>query len=187
MASLSGSLLAPDATVTLRLGRGRGFARSSAISNGSGNGGAFHNKPFTGTLTSVVAAVTNVPEPGTLVILSSALVAFVLARRRIAMRQVTRPLRQQVLNRRRRRGRAACRSRLVTSGRLSRYAAMPPKDARAISPGNACCRASMRRLTSRGCERFADQGDVFAGIRPDIRLDIIRAPDPAITSIETAQ
>jgi hypothetical protein len=37
----------------------------------------------------VVAAVTNVPEPGTFVILISVLVVFALARRRIAMRQDT--------------------------------------------------------------------------------------------------
>jgi hypothetical protein len=89
MASLTGSLLAPDATVTFAWGAVEGSAIVGNLSNGSGNGGAFHNNPFTGTLTSVAAAVTNVPEPGTLVILSSVLVVFALARRRIAMRQVT--------------------------------------------------------------------------------------------------
>lgn len=92
MASLSGSLLAPDATVSFARGAVEGSAIVGNLSNGSGTGGVFHNDPFTGTLTSVAAPVTDVPEPGTLVILSSVLAIFAWARRRsIARAPVRRP------------------------------------------------------------------------------------------------
>jgi hypothetical protein len=51
---------------------------------------AFNNKPFTGTFAAAMSAVTSVPEPGTLVILSSVLLIFGLARRRMAPLRITR-------------------------------------------------------------------------------------------------
>ena len=82
MASLTGSLLAPDATVSFAWGALDGSAIVGNLSNGSGNGGAFNNKPFTGTLAAAMSAVTSVPEPGTIAVLGAALLALLWARRR---------------------------------------------------------------------------------------------------------
>jgi hypothetical protein len=90
MASLTGSLLAPDATVSFAWGALDGSAVVGTLSNGSGNGGAFNNTPFTGTLAATVSAIASVPEPGTIVILSAALFVFALARRRALARVVGR-------------------------------------------------------------------------------------------------
>jgi choice-of-anchor A domain-containing protein len=90
MASLTGSLLAPDATVSFAWGALDGAAIVGNLSNGSGNGGAFNNTPFTGTLVAAISAVASVPEPGTLVILCSVLLVFAVARRRMAPCRVAR-------------------------------------------------------------------------------------------------